>query len=242
MRSTLKPSLLAAAVLLSACGGAAQAPAAPPAASTGGYPPADRPVAEIVSPIWNDPARRDRADESGQLVRALGIGPGMTVADVGAGSGYHTTRLSPVVGPSGRVLAQDVNGAYLDDLRRTVAPLANVTVIAGTPDDPKLPPRSTDIALLVHMYHEVASPYAFMARLAGAMRPGGQVAVVDLDRPTHLHGTPPALLRCELESVGYRQTAFRVLDGDIGYVATFAPPAEPPAPGSVVPCRNPDRG
>lgn len=206
------------------------------------YPPADRPVAEIVSPVWNSPERRDKADESGQLVRALGIVPGMTIADVGAGSGYHTTRLSPVVGPSGRILAQDVNGAYLDDLRKTVKDLPNVTVIAGEPDDPMLPPRSADIAILVHMYHEIASPYAFLARLSAAIKPGGVVAITDKDSPIHQHGIPPALLKCELEAVGYTEISFRELEGGVGFLAVFTPPSEVPPPESVKPCRNPDRG
>lgn len=215
---------------------------ASPALAESAYPPADRPVAEIVSPVWNNEAMRDKADESGQLVRALGIVSGMTVADVGAGSGYHTTRLSPVVGPTGRILAQDVNSEYLDDLRKTVKDLANVTVVAGEPDDPKLPPRSTDIAILVHMYHEVASPYAFMARLSAAIKPGGKVAITDNDEPIHEHGTPLALLKCELEAVGYTQISFAQLEGGVGYLAVFTPPAEIPPPESVKPCTNPDRG
>lgn len=211
-------------------------------ASAADYPPPDRPVAEIVSPVWNSPEKRDAADEAGQLIRALGIAPGMVIADIGAGSGYHTTRLSPVVGPTGHIYAEDVQSDYLEDLRKTVAHLTNVTVIEGLPDDPKLPERSIDLAILVHMYHEIASPYALMARLSAAMKPGGKVAVVDLDRPTHRHGTPIALLRCELTAVGYVETGFVELTGDIGYVAIFTPPAEPPAPETVKPCQNPDQG
>lgn len=202
------------------------------------YPPADRPIAEIVSPVWNSPARRDKADEAGQFVRALGITEGMTIADIGAGSGYHTVRLSPVAGPTGRILAEDVKGEYLDDLRKAVAHLANVTVIEGLPDDPKLPPRSTDIAILVHMYHEIESPYALMARLSAAIKPGGKVAIADLDKPTHLHGTPLALLRCELAAVGYVEDKIVELTGGLGYLAVFTPPAEVPLPESVTPCRN----
>jgi protein-L-isoaspartate O-methyltransferase len=221
------------------------APAAQPTtagSSSAAYPPADRPVAEIVSSTWNDPAKRDRAKEAEQLVAALGIKPGMTVADVGAGSGYHTVRLSPVVGRTGRVLAQDVNGPYLRDLEATIAQvgLTNVSVVRGAPDDPRLPARSTDVALLVHMYHEIQSPYAFMARLAEAMKPGGRVGIVDLDRPTHYHGTPPTLLRCELTAVGYVETSFKELQGDIGYVAVFTAPAKAPDPAAVTPCRNPN--
>jgi predicted methyltransferase len=231
--------VIRAAALALVLTGAALAADDPPSAS---YPLPDRPVAEIVSPVWNSPEKRDAADEAGQLIRALGITAGMTIADIGAGSGYHTTRLSPVVGPTGRIFAEDVKSEYLDDLRETVAGLGNVTVIEGLPDDPKLPPRSTDIAILVHMYHEISSPYALMARLSAAIKPGGKVAVVDLDRATHLHGTPIGLLRCELAAVGYIETGFVELSGDIGYVAIFTPPAEPPAPETIKPCPNPDRG
>src|SRR6266480_7894040 len=66
------------------------------------FPKPDRPVADIVSPIWHDEKERDDADEPGQLVRLLGIKAGMTVADIGAGSGYYVVRLSPIVGSNGR--------------------------------------------------------------------------------------------------------------------------------------------
>jgi ubiquinone/menaquinone biosynthesis C-methylase UbiE len=206
-----------------------------------GFPRPSRPVADIVSPIWSSGPDRDAADESGQVVRLLGVRPGMAVADIGAGSGYHTVRLSRVVGPAGRVYAQDVTEAYLDDVRREVTRrgLKNVQFVLGRPDDPRLPPKSVDRAILVHMYHEVSEPYALLWRLAEAMKPGGKVGVVDLDRRPDRHGTPPALLRCELEAVGYRQTSFTTLKGGIGYLAVFEPPAPAarPAPGKIRPCR-----
>jgi hypothetical protein len=68
------------------------------------FPRLDRPVANIVSPIWHDEKERDDAGEPGQLVRLLGIKSGMTVADIGAGSGYYVVRLSPIVGPTGKLL------------------------------------------------------------------------------------------------------------------------------------------
>ena len=214
-----------------------------PGAPASFFPPPDRPVAEIVSPVWNSPARRDAADETGQLVRALGVRPGMTVADVGAGSGYHTVRLSPVVGPAGRVIAQDVEARFLRDLALTVRSngLGNVTLALGEPHDPRLPRASLDLALLVHMYHEVAQPYAFLYNLAPALKPGGRVAVVDLDRDTSQHGTPRDLLRCEMAAVGYRHVSTTVLAGDIGYLAVFEPPDEEarPDPGSIRSCRSP---
>src|SRR6266699_6947321 len=66
------------------------------------FPKPDRPVADIVSPIWHDEKERDDADEPSQLVRLLGIKSGITVADIGAGSGYYVVRLSPIVGSNGR--------------------------------------------------------------------------------------------------------------------------------------------
>ena len=77
------------------------------------FPNPDRPVANIVSPIWRDERERDAAGEPRQLVRLLGIKSGMTVADVGAGSGYYVVRLSPIVGPRGRVIAEDVMPEFL---------------------------------------------------------------------------------------------------------------------------------
>jgi SAM-dependent methyltransferase len=236
----LVPPLALLAVLVSACTEAA-APAAPVAAAApvGGFPAAARPVSDIVSPEWSSERERDAADESGQLVRRLGIAPGMTVADIGAGSGYHTVRLSRVVGPSGRVIAQDITPNYLADLRTRVtkAGLANVSFVRGGPDDPRLPPASVDLALMVHMYHEIEHPYAFLHALAGALKPGGRVGVTDLDRPTDRHGTPPRLLRCEFEAVGYRQIGLGPLEGNVGYLAVFAAPTALPAPADIRPCR-----
>src|SRR5262249_45338434 len=128
------------------------------------FPKPDRPVADIVSPIWKDEKARDDAGEPGQLVRLLGIKPGMTVADLGAGSGYYVVRLSPIVGPDGRIIAEDVVPKYLQRLRERVRDraLRNVTVTRGEPHDPGLPDSSVDLAILVHMYHEVTQPYGLL--------------------------------------------------------------------------------
>src|SRR5271168_4544437 len=82
------------------------------------FPKPDRPVADIVSPIWRGEKERDAAGEPQQLVRLLGIKPGMTVADIGAGSGYYVARLAPIVGPNGRIIAEDVDPEYLRGLRK----------------------------------------------------------------------------------------------------------------------------
>ncbi len=191
----------------------------------------DRPVADIISPIWSDPAHRDAAREVDQIVARLHLHAGERVADIGAGSGYDTLRLAKVVGPRGRILAEDITPAYLQQLRQTVIRTApgNVDVIEGDPGDPKLPPRSIDAAIMVHMYHEIQQPLAMLAKLATAFKPGGRLGIEELDRPTQAHGTPPKLLACELAAAGYRLIELKPLKGDIGYFAVFS------APRAVVP-------
>ena len=226
--------------LLASAASAQVAPLGPPGAPASVFPNPHRPVAEIVSPIWATEKERDAVDEAGQLVRSLGLRPGMTVADLGAGSGYHTVRLARVVGPEGRVFGQDVLPQYLSGLAKRVKRegLTNVTVAQGDPHDPRLPAGSVDVAILVHMYHEIAQPFAFMHNLVPALRPGARVGIVDLDRPTHQHGTPRGLLACELAAVGYRQVAVSDLAGDLGYLAVFEPPAEAERvpPSAIKPC------
>ncbi len=92
------------------------APLALSGAPASTFPAPDRAVAEIISPIWATEKERDAVDEAGQVARFLELKPGMSIADIGAGSGYHTIRLAKVVGPTGRVLAQDVMPRYLADL------------------------------------------------------------------------------------------------------------------------------
>jgi SAM-dependent methyltransferase len=217
---------------------------APPGAPAKQFPSARRPVAQIVSPSRSTEEHRDSLNEAGEIARLLELKPGMTVGDIGAGSGYHTVRLSPLVGPTGSVVAQDVMRDYLIELARRTErmKLTNVRFALGEPHDPRLPASSLDAAILVHMYHEVAQPYAFLYNLAPALKQGARVGIVDLERPTSEHGTPIALLRCELTAVGYREIATYQLAGDGGYLAVFSPPeqAARKSPKDIVACR--DRG
>ena len=116
---------------------------APSGLPSSAFPKPDRPVADIVSPIWRGEKERDAAREPQQLVRLLDIKPGMTVADIGAGSGYYVVRLAPIVGPGGLIIAQDVVPEYLRGLRERVKrlQLRNVTVALGEPHDPRLSAR-----------------------------------------------------------------------------------------------------
>ena len=190
------------------------------------FPAPRRPVAEIVSPSRSAEEHRDSLNEAGEIARLLELKPGMRVGDIGAGSGYHTVRLSKFLGPSGTVIAEDVTRDYLVKLARRTErlKLKNVKLGLGEPHDPRLPASSLDAAILVHMYHEIANPYAFLHNLAPALKVGARVGIVDQERPTPEHGTPIALLRCELAAVGYREIATYQLAGDGGYLAVFSPP------------------
>jgi SAM-dependent methyltransferase len=213
---------------------------APPGEPAAAFPAPDRPIASIISPIWGSEDERRSADETGQVFGLLGIKPGMRVADIGAGSGYYTMRLARALGPQGEVYAQDITPDYLITLQKRVlnAKLANVRVGLGEEHDPRLPAGALDAAVLIHMYHEIAQPYALLFNLAAAMKPDSVVGIVDLDRPTDEHGTPPDLLRCELAAVGYREAGFRKLRGGVGYIAIFKPPMQAPSPSAIVPCRS----
>ena len=169
-----------------------------------------------------------------------GIQLGTTVADIGAGEGYYTIRLAERVGPKGRVLAQDINRGALDRLgeRVTREQLDNVAIKEGAVDDPRLPENSFDRIFMVHMYHEIEEPYAFLWRMRPALAKGGQVIVVDRDRATDRHGIPPKLLFCEFEAVGYRLTGFTEQLKLGGYIARFEVSGPRPDQSAIRTCAN----
>jgi SAM-dependent methyltransferase len=224
------------------------APAAVPGAPAEAFPSPMREVADIVAPRWTDEDARDDAGEFNTVAKLAGIRAGQAVADIGAGDGYYVARLSPLVGANGVVYGQDIMTDYLGLLQRRVRRdnLRNVRVVLGDPHDPRLPASSVDVALMIHMYHEITQPFALLWNLATAMRPGGTLVILDLERPTFGHGTPPSLLRCELERVGYTQRSI-TSTGPEEYVAVFVAPdsARRPAPAALKasltakPCRAP---
>lgn len=222
--------------LLTACRGNAQDDRA---ASQPTFPRADRPVAKVISTQWSTEELRDRQGEAQTVMDLAEVTPGMTVADIGAGEGYYAVRLAARVGAKGRVLAQDIDGGALARLGARVERerLGMVSIAVGAPDDPRLPARSFDRVFMIHMYHEIEEPYAFLWRLWPALKPGGTIVVVDAERPTDQHGTPTALLLCEFETAGFRLVAFRRKPDLSGYYAQFAV-AETgrPEPGTMRSC------
>jgi ubiquinone/menaquinone biosynthesis C-methylase UbiE len=202
------------------------------------FPEPQRPVAPIVSPRYLNEDARDRVGEASTVMRLAGIQNGMWVADVGAGEGYYTVRLAPLVGKKGRVLAQDIVPETVSSLaaRVTRERLDNVAVKLGLPNDPKLPAVSFDRVFLIHMYHEVQRPSEFLWNLRGSLKADGRVVVVDADRPTSRHGTPPKLLICEFGTVGFRLTKFERLPDFESYFAEFEARGPRPLPEEIPVC------
>lgn len=205
------------------------------------FPRADRPVADVVSNEFSNEEARDDRNEATTVMDLAGITPGMTVADIGAGNGYYTVRLAERVGAEGRVLAQDIDDAALKRLGTRVERerLDNVSIKPGDVDDPRLPEASFDRIFMVHMYHEVTEPYAFISRLRPALKKGGQVILVDVDRPTNRHGIPPKLLFCEFEAVGYKLVEFIEKPDIAGYFARFEAVGPALEPGQIKGCDQP---
>jgi ubiquinone/menaquinone biosynthesis C-methylase UbiE len=235
----LAGATLLALALLAGCGGKDEANSDRPATALE-FPRADRPVSKTGSNAFSTEVKRDEMNEARTVMDLAQIKEGMTVADIGAGEGYYTVRLAVRVGKEGRVLAQDIDAAALERLGQRVerVRLDNVSFTLGRPDDPKLPDGSFDRIFLVHMYHEVAEPYAFLWRLRPALRPGGRVIVVDTDHATDQHGTPPALLFCEFGALGFRLTQFVRKPELQGYYAQFEVAEPRPAPAAIRPCRQ----
>ena len=202
------------------------------------FPKAHRDVAPIVDDSFSTEDARDRLGEAEEVMSLAEIKPGMWVADVGAGEGYYTVRLARIVGAKGRVLAEDIIPETRDQLTERVQRerLDNVAVKLGAPDNPMLPHASFDRVFLVHMYHEVQSPYAFLWHLRDGVKPGGLVVVVDSNRPTSRHGIPPAQLQCEFAAVGLQPVKQKVLTGGEAYFTAFRIAGTRPAPDRIKAC------
>ena len=224
----------AALLLIAAVGACREAPREPQ------FPRAHREVAPIVGDSFSTEDARDRVGEAEQVIELAGIQPGMSVADIGAGEGYYTVRLAPVVGRHGRVLAEDILPEVEDRLVQRVhrESLDNVAVKLGSPDNPMLPPRSFDRILMVHMYHEVESPYAFLWHMREGLKPDGQVIVVDANREPKRHGIQPRLVACELAAVGLKLIHVEPIAEGENYFASFRIAGPRPEPEQIRACKG----
>ncbi len=157
-----------------------------------------------------DDPERDDWQMPAQVVERLACRPGMTVVDLGAGTGYFLRYLSDAVGPEGRVLALDTDRAMVDALYARIERdgLRNVEPGMITSDDPALTPRSVDRILIVNTWHHISDRVAYAERLRAALGPGGLLLIVDFTIQSP-HGPPPQMrltddtVRRELEAAGF---------------------------------------
>jgi ubiquinone/menaquinone biosynthesis C-methylase UbiE len=162
--------------------------------------------------MFDDPAR-DEWQRPDEVVTLLEAAEGMTIADIGAGTGYFLGRLSAVAGESGRVLALDTEPNMVAHMQRRIEEeaLSNAEARVAEQGDPGLEPSSVDRILIVDTWHHIADRERYAARLRDALRPGGSVLVVDFtaDSP---RGPPPAMrlspdtVARELEAGGLQTT------------------------------------
>ncbi|PYR44555.1 MAG: SAM-dependent methyltransferase [Acidobacteria bacterium] len=167
------------------------------------------PVMGYQGAEWLERIERDEEEAPDVALSVLKIPKGASVADIGAGSGYMTVKLAARVGPAGRVFANDVQPQMLDMLARRLARqrIANVTMVQGTVDDPKLPPSSVDLELMVDVYHELSQPQAMLRHLREALKPGGRLVLLEYRkedpsipiRPEHKMSVAEAKLEVEAE-------------------------------------------
>jgi SAM-dependent methyltransferase len=142
------------------------------------------PTMGVEGAAWLDRPEREAEEAPSKAIPALRIAPGAVVADIGAGSGYYTSRLSQAVGPKGRVVATDLQAGMLNLIRARIARerLTNVEVVQGRADDPVLPARTFDLLLMVDVYHELASPQVFVRKLRDALKPDGRLVLIEFRR------------------------------------------------------------
>jgi precorrin-6B methylase 2 len=130
---------------------------------------------------WLERPERDKEEEPAKLIAALDLKPGMVVADVGAGSGFHTFLMAPRVGDKGKVLAVDIQPEMLTLIKDKAKERGVTTVeaIKGTETDPNLPANGVDLVLMVDVYHEFSHPYEMAEKMVAALKPGGRLAFVE---------------------------------------------------------------
>jgi predicted methyltransferase len=170
------------------------------------------PVMSVAHADWLTRPERDAEEQPDRVVRELKIKPGSTVADLGAGVGYFTWRLADAVGPKGKVIAVDIQPGMIERLRQNLADrgITNVEPVLGSEEDPRLPPNSVDLVLLVDVYHELQKPEQTMAHVRRALKPGGRLVLIEYRKedpniPIHpLHKMTVGEVRQEIEPIGFK--------------------------------------
>jgi len=130
---------------------------------------------------WLDRPEREAEEAPSLLLRSLNLKPGLVVADIGAGSGYLAFPMAKRVAPRGKVYAVDIQQEMLDIIKKRMKErrVANIELVLGTITDPKLPPNSIDLILLVDVYHEFDHPYEMTQAMVRSLKPGGKLVLVE---------------------------------------------------------------
>lgn len=181
--------------------------------------------------VFDDPGRDAWQNPDG-ILRVLGVAPGMTVADLGAGTGYFSVRLAKAVGPGGRVLAIDVEPKLVDYLkaRAEKEKLPQIVPVLAAPDDPKLPAHGVDLVMIVDTWHHIDDRLHYLGKLAEGLKPGGRVVVVDFKKgdfpvgPPDAHKLAPEAVVTEFLDAGWN-LAQRWDRLQYQYMIAFTPPA-----------------
>ena len=169
------------------------------------------PVMGVGGAGWLERPEREDEEAPSKALEALDLKPGMVVADIGAGSGYYSTRIAKRVGPTGRVYATDIQPGMIEILERRIKNegLANITTVLGGMDDPRLPPGTIDLAIMVDVYHELQQPQVFLQRLKPAFKPGGRLVLLEFRKEDpsvpilEVHKMSVAEVKQELEAEGF---------------------------------------
>jgi ubiquinone/menaquinone biosynthesis C-methylase UbiE len=157
----------------------------------------------VLAPENANEARLNGLQPPDQVMDAIGLAPGMAVAEIGAGHGRYVVQLAVRVGSQGAVYGEDIDGAALDHLTRRCQRwnLTHVTAVLGTPTDPKLPPGALDRIFVISAYHHFEDPVRLMRNARRALKPDGRLAIAEwLGRA----GTEPEKLEAQMTAAGYR--------------------------------------
>jgi arsenite methyltransferase len=176
---------------------------------------ASRPAAEWKATL-EAPARVEGLKIE-QVVAALKLQPGSVVADLGAGTGLFEPHLAYAIGTRGRVYAVEIDKGFLDEIDRKVEELhiSQIETVLGTPTDPKLPTRAVDLALLHDVLHHVEQRQAYLKSVAGYLKPGGRLAVVEFNPTDSPHKDDAALIVSKEQAATLMSEAGFAVDEDI---------------------------